>query len=742
MMMLDENPNNLKLMKIFGFSLQRLVKPAFVFLFFISNFSFVYCQQIDYLNVGRKYRKIYNYYSGNQEEIDSFGNIYLAGTIRGTLNSADTIEFIKLDKEGNLIWKKNYLGSGLQCYLSGLTIYKNLIYATIQFNGQISIGDSAYYTSEDSIGFAESYGLILIKYDLQGNILTQKHIIEARGLNQISFKCLNENEIGLSCQFSDLVKFIPFSQKTIKISKPEELNFLYTEIDSSYIFKNTKYSIVKKNAALNYYGQPFKKLRFLSGGFICVNNDSLLFGNIKIGSNLGGQAPFLFLFDSLGNVTKSIVAFDSGPQPSNSGGYMAYSSEDNSGNIYLLTINFGQYQFAGATIGKINDMSQTLMKLNPQGQCIWQRTFATSGFFHFGGGVLLDNKRNKIWLRGMVQDTFSIGPYQFSEEFYASSRGFVAQLDTAGNVEDVKLLGYTSEASFSNFRYGLDSTGNFAGLLESRFPDPFQAGCFQMPTSPIPADSVRLFLFKIGPSTLKKDSLYRQYDVCKGQGQLDIRYNTQYPPLQYFWNGQPKDSAFSFSQGGSYQLIVKDATCFADTQYFNFPAKAVIANPTILGESQVNNLGLFLYHASFPDSLQINWEVTGGQLVSGQGSDSIFVNWPASGQGLVSFTLTGLQSGCQSRDSLQVLITGNVLAFKNISQTKIYPVPTDNYVTIITESNLKTSYNLTNILGEHVEAGEILKGLKELNLNNLEAGIYLLNISTAITNETFKVVKK
>ncbi len=143
-----------------------------------------------------------------------------------------------------------------------------------------------------------------------------------------------------------------------------------------------------------------------------------------------------------------------------------------------------------------------------------------------------------------------------------------------------------------------------------------------------------------------------------------------------------------------------------------------------------------------PDSLQINWQVLGGQIIAGQGSDSIYVTWNNPGEGFVSYTLTGFQSGCQQMDSLLVLVTPTHSIISQTGQTVVYPNPTDHSISISTKSLGKTSFNLTNILGLEVAAGDFSNGHKKLILSHLEAGIYFLKLTSASTNETIKVVKK
>ena len=52
-----------------------------------------------------------------------------------------------------------------------------------------------------------------------------------------------------------------------------------------------------------------------------------------------------------------------------------------------------------------------------------------------------------------------------------------------------------------------------------------------------------------------------------------------------------------------------------------------------------------------------NWVVTGGTIVSGQGTNSITVSWTTAGAGTVAVTETITASGCSAANTLNVTVT-------------------------------------------------------------------------------------
>ncbi len=126
------------------------------------------------------------------------------------------------------------------------------------------------------------------------------------------------------------------------------------------------------------------------------------------------------------------------------------------------------------------------------------------------------------------------------------------------------------------------------------------------------------------------------------------------------------------------------------------------------------------------------------------GSNSRFYT-ATGGNAIYTVTITNGNQICTSPDYIfNCTITGvqnNVLA-ENYS---IFPNPTKNSVFIQSKSNsnLKISISLTNVIGQEVQQKIITNTNQyELSLKNLPVGIYILNISDDKGNGSMKIIKE
>lgn len=138
------------------------------------------------------------------------------------------------------------------------------------------------------------------------------------------------------------------------------------------------------------------------------------------------------------------------------------------------------------------------------------------------------------------------------------------------------------------------------------------------------------------------------------------------------------------------------------------------------------------------------------QLVSTAGTQQ------ASTNGSVSFSIGEIASGFYTKsngvasvgyqqvyDTLSISI--EEFTFQNL-QVAVYPNPTQDFITAqfnTENSNAIYQFSLVNAAGQTVKLGT-LQNAQQLALNDLSAGIYLLNFFDPTTNQnkTFRITKK
>ncbi len=173
------------------------------------------------------------------------------------------------------------------------------------------------------------------------------------------------------------------------------------------------------------------------------------------------------------------------------------------------------------------------------------------------------------------------------------------------------------------------------------------------------------------------------------------------------------------------------------------PALNVIVNsvplPVISGETTVCVNDETTYSADPHPGSIFTWTITGGSLVSGQGSNEILVHWEISGNGSIEVSETD-EMGCTgistAFDVLVQVCTG--IADVSSSGMQIYPNPVRDVFFIQFEKNrpgIKASLEVRNSPGKVLITENVISGVPNMvSLKNILPGIYLVKL--IFENET------
>lgn len=145
------------------------------------------------------------------------------------------------------------------------------------------------------------------------------------------------------------------------------------------------------------------------------------------------------------------------------------------------------------------------------------------------------------------------------------------------------------------------------------------------------------------------------------------------------------------------------------------------------------------------------WSVsTGGAIVTGQGSKNITVQWsaaPITGQSLSVFTSNACGvSATRSLTAINVVACPRIGVGADVMAMTVYPNPARENVTVQFNSTQESNYNLqvTDVTGRIVYAysGEAQVGLnsRDINLSEIQSGVYLIKVESAGYNETTRLV--
>ncbi len=169
--------------------------------------------------------------------------------------------------------------------------------------------------------------------------------------------------------------------------------------------------------------------------------------------------------------------------------------------------------------------------------------------------------------------------------------------------------------------------------------------------------------------------------------------------------------------------------------------------PVISGNNHVcNDEAGLIYSTPMTSGSTFIWDISGGIINSGMGTNEVMVTWGDPGDGFLMVTET-TEPGCQATtENFDVVIddctgidefTGN--------QLKIYPNPVKNQLIMDFNAEAGAAYKviITDYLGKIVYSGSQnfsgSEGHLSLNISNLPAGLYSIRLSN---EKGFDAVKK
>jgi len=676
---------------------------------------------------------------------DKYGNLYYDALIVAPPEDSirkDSAVLYKRNPQGRILWERKF-GSrsvGASSVITNIQCYDSLIYVLLNYSVKTRIYDTVLVAPTPIDPLNPYSSNVLIITNLDGKLKKIQSIGYGTQLIVNNILKIDSSNIIFNAIFSRDINLSPCGGNLIEIPSNSLYNFAWIKLKKNLSFDTIQLSRFQGSLLSPGYNADNNLKYYLFSGYF-TNEDTMRFSNIKHKTSLSA-APFLFILDKDGKVTKAIYGLPGPVAQPEVGAYTRYAIDDSLGNIYCLLSCYGSFKFAGLVVGKVSDQSHVVVKLDSNGNGIWQKTFTTDGFYAFGNGIRYNRHTNKIWLQGTISDTFTIGGYNFAENPNSRKRVFVARMNKDGNIEFVKIIGYDAPSGGFNYLVqGTDTAGNSYTLLNSSFQFSCKAECFSSPNVPtFSADSLYYIWLKIGPCTLKKDSIKNSWPTCQGSRQIKAFYKSEYGPMKYNWSNGDTGQTFTTNNGGQYKLIVSDGTCCADTQTFQVPFSIQLPQPAITGATAGQQGLNQMYQISVPDSVAIQWAVTGGIIVAGQGTDSVAVLWQTAGFGQLVASVSDVGGFCSKADTLNVLITSGKTKLQ-ASVWQVAPNPTDGQLHIKGKSSAMVSYAVYNVLGKQCLAGKAEGASFGIGIGFLPKGVYQLRLESRDGIWVEKVVK-
>ena len=166
-------------------------------------------------------------------------------------------------------------------------------------------------------------------------------------------------------------------------------------------------------------------------------------------------------------------------------------------------------------------------------------------------------------------------------------------------------------------------------------------------------------------------------------------------------------NAYQDSMGGFGDAFVTKFNCSAST-----------ISPAISGDLSPDIFGQYLYTIDTTGVLDYFWEITGGQLISGQGTDSVFVHWNSVGTETIN-CYAMYSPGCYTLATMDPLV--NTVHQLKTSLFQVYPNPFAEQIYFSAE-NIR-EIRMTDVLSRTF----VLMPIENrINTQSTPSGVYLL----------------
>jgi hypothetical protein len=152
----------------------------------------------------------------------------------------------------------------------------------------------------------------------------------------------------------------------------------------------------------------------------------------------------------------------------------------------------------------------------------------------------------------------------------------------------------------------------------------------------------------------------------------------------------------------------------------------------------VDPFSLQTYSVGTINGATLTWVVTGGNILSGQGTNFIQVQWsddPVAAVVLLIF----YANGCQASVDLIVQIGTNVNEWITQPTWTIFPNPASEMLQLEVMNTLeKMPFNISDALGKTVLNGVLQPGVNRMDLDGLASGVYTLTVSASNNNRQMR----
>jgi hypothetical protein len=160
---------------------------------------------------------------------------------------------------------------------------------------------------------------------------------------------------------------------------------------------------------------------------------------------------------------------------------------------------------------------------------------------------------------------------------------------------------------------------------------------------------------------------------------------------------------------------------------------------SVLGAVEVDSITVESYTAT-SGAAGYDWTVTGGTILTGQGTDSITVVWNGGVPTGTVEVVAGNGSGCDQTETLAITSIVASIFETSVLNTRIYPNPSTGVFNIELDTKDMVNLSVLDLSGKVVYTEQYAGSTHRLDLSQLVSGIYLLTLQTTEGHAISKLI--
>lgn len=220
---------------------------------------------------------------------------------------------------------------------------------------------------------------------------------------------------------------------------------------------------------------------------------------------------------------------------------------------------------------------------------------------------------------------------------------------------------------------------------------------------------------------------------CNGSsdGSINLTVSGGTIPFSYLWSTGETTEDLDSLKAGKYWISITDGNGCTKSDTIIILEPPPVITGDIIGNATVQQSSNELYVIDDNSSSTYNWEISGGSIISGQGSDSIHIQWGTIGTGSIKVIEID-ENGCKGDTiSFEVTIGSTGVRYNQEESLNLYPNPFTNTAIISFKNPEKYSYTLhfKDLSGKTIKMIKNITDEKtEITRDGLPAGLYLIEL--------------